>query len=152
MTNSRRHSRELGDARYRYDRWKLGSAAELGQSPCARNPKDVQECSEKRGAGNGGIGRRTDQQPHPTNSSAGFDGLFRSSLYFVGPSLVPASTAVPTAAAQQQDDNHDDEECGDIHAWLPGVLVNAIARLAALQLQLNARSVPSVPEKRPDLP
>jgi hypothetical protein len=33
--------------------------------------------------------------------------------------LVPASTAVPTAAAKQQNENYNDEKRGDIHVHLP---------------------------------
>jgi hypothetical protein len=41
--------------------------------------------------------------------SAGFDDLFRCNLCLVGPSLVPASTAIPAAAAQEENYDHYDE-------------------------------------------
>jgi hypothetical protein len=51
--------------------------------------------------------RTADQEPRPTVSDS--DNLFRHALYWLGPSLVPASTAVPAAAAEEENDNHDDE-------------------------------------------
>jgi hypothetical protein len=37
----------------------------------------------------------------------------------IQPHLVPASTAVPTAAAKQQNEKHNDEKCGGIHVRFP---------------------------------
>lgn len=42
--------------------------------------------------------------------------------------LVPASTAVPSAA-QNKDDKHDNEKCGDIHFSLLRVLYTVCATL-----------------------
>jgi hypothetical protein len=53
--------------------------------------------------------RRADREPRPTTVSAGFDELFRRNLCLFGPSLVPASTAVPAAAAQEENYDHYDE-------------------------------------------
>src|ERR1700720_1575282 len=45
--------------------------------------------------------RQVDKEPRPTIVSAGSDALRRRNLYGVGPSLVPASTAVPAATAEE---------------------------------------------------
>src|ERR1700730_10997507 len=45
----------------------------------------------------------------------------------IQPHLVPASTAVPTAATKQQNEKHNDEKCGGIHVRFPR---NAACRAA----------------------